>query len=79
LLISEESTELRWFDVDALPEGMMPSSRMRVLDTLQRRVEAFSKQGNGLIVKLRDKAIKLSNRGTAIHRGLSRTCRVPLL
>jgi ADP-ribose pyrophosphatase YjhB (NUDIX family) len=43
LLISEESTELRFFDVDALPEGMMPSSRMRVLDTLQRRAEAFSK------------------------------------
>lgn len=43
LLISDESTELRWFDVDALPEGMMPSSRMRVLDTLQGRVEAFSK------------------------------------
>lgn len=43
LLISEESTELRWFDVDDLPDGMMPSSRMRVMDTLQRRVEAFSK------------------------------------
>jgi hypothetical protein len=43
LLISEESTELRFFDVDALPEGMMLSSRMRVLDTLQRRTEAFSK------------------------------------
>ena len=43
LLISDESTDLRFFDVDALPEGMMPSSRMRVLDTLQERVEAFSK------------------------------------
>ena len=43
LLISEESTELRFFDVDALPEGIMPSSRMRVLDTLQQRTEAFSK------------------------------------
>lgn len=43
LLISHESTALRFFDVDALPEGMMPSSRMRVLDTLWRRVEAFSK------------------------------------
>ena len=43
LLISEESTELRWFAVDALPDGMMPSSRMRVLDTLQGRAEAFSK------------------------------------
>lgn len=43
LLISEESTELRYFDVDALPEGMMPSSRMRVIDTLQQRAEAFSK------------------------------------
>ena len=43
LLISGESTDLRYFDVDALPEGMMPSSRMRVLDTLQQRTEAFSK------------------------------------
>lgn len=43
LKISHESKELRFFDVDALPEGMMPSSRMRVLDTLQRRTEAFSK------------------------------------
>jgi ADP-ribose pyrophosphatase YjhB (NUDIX family) len=43
LLISEESTELRYFDVDALPEGMMPSSRMRVLDTVQQRTAAFSK------------------------------------
>jgi ADP-ribose pyrophosphatase YjhB (NUDIX family) len=43
LLISDESTDLRFFDVDALPEGMMPSSRMRVMDTLQGRVEAFSK------------------------------------
>jgi ADP-ribose pyrophosphatase YjhB (NUDIX family) len=43
LRISDESTDLRYFDVDALPEDMMPSSRMRVLDTLKRRVEAFSK------------------------------------
>jgi mutator protein MutT len=43
LLISEESTDLRYFDVDALPDGMMPSSRMRVMDTLQRRTEAFSR------------------------------------
>ena len=43
LLISDESTDLRWFDVDALPDGMMPSSRMRVLDTLLGRAEAFSK------------------------------------
>jgi ADP-ribose pyrophosphatase YjhB (NUDIX family) len=43
LLMSEESTELRYFDIDALPEGIMPSSRMRVLDALQQRAEAFSK------------------------------------
>jgi ADP-ribose pyrophosphatase YjhB (NUDIX family) len=43
LLISDESTELRYFDVDAMPEGLMPSSRMRVMDTLQQRAEAFSK------------------------------------
>jgi ADP-ribose pyrophosphatase YjhB (NUDIX family) len=43
LLISEESTDLRYFDVDALPEEIMPSSRMRVLDTLQQRTAAFSK------------------------------------
>ncbi len=43
LLISDESTDLRFFDVDAMPEEMMPSSRMRVMDTLQQRVEAFSK------------------------------------
>jgi hypothetical protein len=43
LKISEESTELLFFDVDALPDDMMPSSRMRVLDTLQRRAGAFSK------------------------------------
>jgi hypothetical protein len=43
LLISDESTDLRYFDVDALPEGIMPSSRMRVLDTLQQRTAAFSK------------------------------------
>jgi ADP-ribose pyrophosphatase YjhB (NUDIX family) len=43
LRISHESTDLRYFDVDALPEDMMPSSRMRVLDTLKGRAEAFSK------------------------------------
>jgi ADP-ribose pyrophosphatase YjhB (NUDIX family) len=43
LLISEESTELCFFDVNALPEGIMPSSRMRVEDTLKRRAEAFYK------------------------------------
>jgi ADP-ribose pyrophosphatase YjhB (NUDIX family) len=43
LVISEESTELRYFDVDALPDDMMPSSRMRVMDTLQQHAGAFSK------------------------------------
>ena len=43
LLISDESTDLRYFDVDAMPKGMMPSSRLRVMDTLQRRAEAFYK------------------------------------
>lgn len=37
LKISHESKELGFFDVDALPEGMMPSSRMRVLDTVKLR------------------------------------------
>ena len=41
LLISEESTDLRFFDVNALPEGIMPSSRIRIEDTLKRRAEAF--------------------------------------
>lgn len=41
LAISDESTDLRFFDVDALPEDLMPSSRIRILDTLQRRAGAF--------------------------------------
>jgi ADP-ribose pyrophosphatase YjhB (NUDIX family) len=41
LAISEESTDLRFFPVDDLPDDMMPSSRLRVLDTLQGRTEAF--------------------------------------
>jgi 8-oxo-dGTP pyrophosphatase MutT (NUDIX family) len=43
LAISAESTDLAFFDVDNLPEGIMPSSRMRVLDARQRRPEAFSR------------------------------------
>jgi ADP-ribose pyrophosphatase YjhB (NUDIX family) len=43
LTISDESTELRYFDVEALPADLMPSSRLRIQDTLQRRLEAYYK------------------------------------
>lgn len=43
LQISEESTDLRFFDIDNLPEGIAPSARIRINDTLQGRCEAFYK------------------------------------
>jgi ADP-ribose pyrophosphatase YjhB (NUDIX family) len=43
LQLSDESTELRFFDLDKLPEDLMPSSRMRIEDTLKGRQEAFYK------------------------------------
>jgi ADP-ribose pyrophosphatase YjhB (NUDIX family) len=43
LQISDESTDLRFFDVDKLPEDIAPSARIRINDTLQGRREAFYK------------------------------------
>lgn len=43
LAVSEESTELRFFDPDDLPEDVMLSTRVRVRDTLERRTAAFSR------------------------------------
>jgi ADP-ribose pyrophosphatase YjhB (NUDIX family) len=43
LQLSDESTELRFFELDKLPEDLMPSSRMRIEDTLKGRQEAFYK------------------------------------
>jgi len=41
LCLSDESTDLGYFPVDALPEPFLPSHRLRLQDTLQQRIEAF--------------------------------------
>jgi len=41
LQLSEESTELGYFPVHALPEPMMPSHRLRLQDVLAQQGEAF--------------------------------------
>ena len=41
--VSEESTDVRWFHVDALPDGTAPAARMRIEDAFAGRTEAFSK------------------------------------
>ena len=41
--ISEESTAVRWFPVDGLPDGITPAARIRIEDALTRQVEAFSR------------------------------------
>ena len=43
LQISEESTDLRFFDLDKLPGGIAPSARIRINDTLSGQLEAFYK------------------------------------
>lgn len=43
LQLSDESTELRFFDLDALPEDLLPAARIRIEDTLKGRPEAFYK------------------------------------
>lgn len=43
LQISEESTALDFFDVSDLPDGIAPSARIRVQDTLVARDAAFYK------------------------------------
>jgi ADP-ribose pyrophosphatase YjhB (NUDIX family) len=43
LQLSDESTDLCFFDVDKLPEGIAPSARIRINDTLKGRCEAFYK------------------------------------
>ncbi len=43
LQISEESTELRFFDIDKLPEGIAPSAQIRINDTLAGQNEAYYK------------------------------------
>ncbi len=41
--VSEESTAVRWFPVDGLPDGTTPAARMRIEDAHTGRAEAFSK------------------------------------
>ena len=41
LTCCEESLELGWFAPDALPDDTLPISRIRIVDALTRRVEAF--------------------------------------
>ena len=36
-------TDLRFFDVDKLPEGIAPSARIRINDTLTSQSEAYYK------------------------------------
>jgi ADP-ribose pyrophosphatase YjhB (NUDIX family) len=43
LQISDESTDLRFFDVAKLPEDILPSARIRIDDTLKGQHEAFYK------------------------------------
>ena len=41
LRMSAESTDLRYFPVDALPENILPGPRMRIQDALARKSEAY--------------------------------------
>lgn len=41
LRMSEESTDLRYFDVDALPDNTMSGHRFRITDALANSVEPF--------------------------------------
>ena len=41
LRMSAESTDIRYFPVDALPEDTLPGHRMRIEDALAGRAEAF--------------------------------------
>jgi len=41
LVCGAESLELEYFAPDALPEDTLPISRIRIVDALARRVEAF--------------------------------------
>jgi ADP-ribose pyrophosphatase YjhB (NUDIX family) len=41
LTCCEESLELDWFAPDALPDDTLPISRIRIVDAIARRIEAF--------------------------------------
>jgi len=41
LACGSESTELGWFDPEALPPALMPMHRLRIVDALAGRADAF--------------------------------------
>src|SRR5262249_2260146 len=41
LCCGPESRDLGWFAPDALPDGLMPVARIRIIDALARRADAF--------------------------------------